>query len=510
MRQADIPEAAVARLAKLLLERIGLRPATEAQIGLRLALRARLEALGCEDPYAYVEWLEGGNEVELRALLPLVTVGKTDFFRDSNQFRALRARVFPELIMLARQEMRPVRIWSAGCATGEEPYSLAMLAAELGVEPQGIDLLATDVNPVAVERARAGRFGARRFATVSEHLVRRFFEADHDSFVARPELQAYVRFDVHNLAGTCFPWPRDGGCWDAILCRNVIIYFDRPTTSRAIGRFFDGLREGGYLCLGYSESLYRISGAFELVELEGSFLYRKPVARPLVMSEPRPSLEDTVARLRKAVDEHRKRAMTPPGPLPAVLAPKLAAPEKPASSRAPELDVANPLQQVARLLEGGEFEAALLTLDKALVQFSGSLALLITRGNLLTVMGRQKEARQVYRDALTMEPLCAEAHLFLGIACYEAGGELDGEAAQELSRAIFLDPSLGLAHYYAGRTAERQADFASARRAYRNAVNVCQGKSSWTPLLGHFPDLPSDPGVIARAAGYALAGLEEL
>ncbi|MGI5865289.1 MAG: CheR family methyltransferase [Myxococcales bacterium] len=510
MRHADIPEAAVARLAKLLLERIGLRPATEGQIGLRLALCARLETLGLQDPYAYVEWLEKGNEDELRALLPLVTVGKTDFFRDSNQFRALRARVFPELILRARQEMRPVRIWSAGCATGEEPYSLAMLAAELGVEPTGIDLLATDVNPVAVERARAGRFGARRFSTVPEHLVRRFFKADRDDFLARPELQAYVRFAVHNLAGNYYPWPRDGGLWDAILCRNVIIYFDRPTTGRAIGRFFDGLREGGYLCLGYSESLYRISGAFELVELESSFLYRKPAPRPPVMSEPRPNVEDTVARLRKAVEEHRKRAMTPPGPLPVVAAPKVAAAEKPAARAVPELDVANPLRQVARLLEGGEFEAALATLDKALAQFPGSLALLITRGNLLTVMGRQKEARQVYREALALEPLCAEAHLFLGIACYEAGGELDGEALQELSRAIFLDPSLGLAHYYAGRTAERLADFAAARRAYRNAVNVCQGRSSWTPLLGHFPDLPSDPGVVARAASYALAGLEEV
>ena len=85
----------------------------------------------------------------------------------------------------------------------------------------------------------------------------------------------------------------------------------------------------------------------------------------------------------------------------------------------------------------------------------------------------------------------------------------DGDAVQELTRAIFLDPSLGLAHYYAGRIAERQGDFVAARRSYRNAVNVCHGKSGWTPLLGHYPDLPSDPGVVARAARYALAALEE-
>jgi chemotaxis protein methyltransferase CheR len=538
MRRQSVPDEAVRRLSSLLHERVGLRPASEGQVGLHLALSARLEALSLDDAGAYVERLERGDEDELRALLPLVTVGKTDFFRDSNQFRALRAHVFPEALGRARQEMRRLRVWSAGCATGEEPYSLAMLASDLGIEPQGIDLLATDVNPMAVEDAIRGRFPRRRFAAVMPEYLSRFFVEDGDCYQARDELREYIRFAVHNLAQGHYPWSRDGGSWDVILCRNVIIYFDRPTTARVVGRFFEGLRPGGYLCLGYSESLYRITTAFELVDYDNAFLYRKPAPRLAASSAPpTPSADEKVARLRLAVEAMRQRTPPPfpaptgekaatrpppqaspanlPVPRPPLL-PKKPVPAVPAQAEpaqpqpAQPVAVADPVQSAARLLENGEFENALKALNDSLARSPSSLALLITRANVLTVMGRHEEARRVYREVIAAEPLCAEAHLFLGIACFEAGKAEDAEASRELTRALFLEPELGLAHYYAGRIAERNGDLAGARRSYRNAASVCQGRTGWTPLIGYFPDLPSDPGVVARAARYALAALEEV
>jgi len=544
MSPATIPPDATRRLAQLLWDRVGLRPARESETSLRLALQARLEAGGAEDPLDYVKRLEDGDEDELRALLPLVTVGKTEFFRDANQFRALRARVVPDMLARARREMRPLRIWSAGCATGEEPYSLAMLACELGVEPEGIDLLATDVNPVAIERAREGLFSARRLVGLAPEFLTRHFRQVGEEWQAKDGLRSYIRFQPHNLVMVNYPLPREGGFWDVILCRNVLIYFDGATTARVVRRFHDHLVDGGYLCLGYSESLYRISNDFDLTEIEGSFVYRKPGVATVAVPPSLPRIEEVVSKLRQAVATRQVRVSpqkAEPGPPETVRAvvpeplrvpdPKSVVPKEPVLSKPepapvpakpdpagpkppeepaealPASSSQDPVAQAARLRDGGAFEQALRHLRAAVGQAPGNLALQITLGNVLMVMGHHDEARSSYRAALAAEPLCTEAHLFLGIACFEGGEGYEEEAVRELSRAVFLDPDLGLAHYYTGRLYERRGDVVAARRAYRNAVAACQIQRVGT--LGHFPDLPTDPSVLARAARYALAAIEE-
>ena len=344
-------------------------------------------------------------------------------------------------------------------------------------------------------------------------------------------MKEYVRFQQHNLAADDFPVPADRGPWDLILCRNVIIYFDGATISRIVGRFYELLRDGSFLCLGYSESLYRIFNDFVLAEVEGAFLYSKPLQRR-PPSLPKARAEDVIAKLREDV-ERRKASAVPrpsPGPQPQPYKPNQLRTPLPGSVQAlnggdwrsspgtsvpptplaPRLSVsADPLVAVARLVDGGEFLTAFTTLTEALNRSPGNLALQITLGNLCTVMGRTAEARAAYLAALAVEPLCAEAHLCLGIASSEAGAPFDAEALQELTRAIFLDPHVPLAHYYYGRLCERRGDHASARRAYRNAINACRDQRGKTPFLGFYPDLPADPAVLARAAQYALAALEE-
>ncbi|MFN7134948.1 MAG: CheR family methyltransferase, partial [Myxococcales bacterium] len=327
MNRADIPLEAAHELARILLDRAGLKSAPDGVNGLRLAIAARLDALGANDPLAYVRSLVSGNEPELRALLPLVTVGKTDFFRDPNQFRALR-KLMPELLQRVRREHRQMRIWSAGCATGEEPYSIALLALELGVLHEELDLLATDVNPSAVASAAQGRFSRKRLAPVPEAQREQYFVERPDAFYASVALRSMIRFATQNLAGDDFPAPAAGGHWDLILCRNVIIYFDGPTTSRVMQRFYDLLAPGAYLFLGYSESLYRLFGGFELVEVEGAFLYRRPM-KDQKPSPPRAVGEESVAALRKIIDDRRAQPTvrpplaerTHPSPVPRVVPP---------------------------------------------------------------------------------------------------------------------------------------------------------------------------------------------
>ncbi|MGC4113371.1 MAG: CheR family methyltransferase [Myxococcales bacterium] len=494
-------DQAVARLGRILLERIGMRPASETGAGLRLALMARMAALGVADPERYVDLLGGqGGDEELRALMPLVTVGKTEFFRDAAQFKALR-KVIPDLLKQARREMRRLRIWSAGCATGEEPYSLAMVLADLDVEMDGADILATDVNPQAVEVAAAGRFAPHRMGGVPDAALERHFTREGPLFQARPELRARVRFQPHNLAGHGhYPLPKDGPPWDLILCRNVLIYFEREGMVRVLQRFHDALAEGGFLALGYSESLFRVSIDFVLTEVQGAFLYRRPGAAPAepskavkqVKEEAKPPARSATPRL---TPKHHPRLT------PRMVARASAAPAAPAAPH-------EPLEDANQLMEQGRFSEAAKRLEKELAKAPENLALLLTHGNLMLVVRDLATAQADYRKALEVEPLCAEAHLFLGIACSEQGDRGVEEALREVNRAIFLAPNLALAHYWSGRLAERLGDHQAARRAYRNTVEATKGVKE-APLLGFIPDLPADPTMLARAARYALAALEE-
>ena len=285
MSEPEIDRLALEQLAGLLLERAGLKITPDGYYGLRMALKARMPALGISDSQEYVRRLKQlAGEQELRALLPLVTVGKTDFFRDTRQFGGLETVLMPALLRESRQTGRPVRIWSAGCATGEEPYSLSMVALEQGAQPGEVDIWATDLNPLAVETAAQGFFPLRRMGGVSEARQDRFFTPEDAGFRARPEVKALIRFEGHNLASPVFPGVLPESL-DLILCRNVIIYFDQQTIQGLMDRFWEALRPGGVLLLGYSESLFRLPTRFEMFELEGTFAYRRalpgaPLRRP--------------------------------------------------------------------------------------------------------------------------------------------------------------------------------------------------------------------------------------
>lgn len=527
-------------LAGLLLERAGLRIGPESHYGLRLATSARLEALGLTSISDYVERLRGpGGEDELRALMPLVTVGHTEFFRDPRQFAALERRVLSELLMRARKEGRKLSIWSAGCATGEEPYSVAMLLHELGALPDEVDVWATDVNPAAVEAAKEGQYTHRRVSTLAAARRLRYFEDLGTRVRVLPILKRFVRFDIQNLAATSF---RDvlPGSLDLILCRNVIIYFDMPTIRALMDRFLHSLRPGGLLFLGYSESLFRVYEHFEMVEVEGAFVYRRPKARPspptarasstwltpirapVTTSPPpaegeqawrrflRPAISSVSSEGAQAVAAQRpaeRLAPVParPQPLPEVApaaAVEVAVPQPlPDGDRSPQAR----LEAAAQLMHLGDFDGALAAVLALCRDEPDDLDALLTLGNLHSLLGHYAAAREVFSQASEKEPLCVEARLFAGLAAMQAGKPQDARA--ELSRALFLEPTLAIGHYLLAQVEERGGAHGPARRSYRNALS--QLRFPQRPLAGHYPDMPDSEAALARAARYALAALEE-
>jgi chemotaxis protein methyltransferase CheR len=551
-----VTSKALQQLASLLLERAGLKITPDGYHSLRLALTTRMPAVGIEDAEEYVRRLRNVED-ELRALLPLVTVGHTEFFRDPKQFRALESRILPEALWRARRENRRVSIWSAGCATGEEPYSLAMVLVELGALPIEVDLWATDLNLAAVEAARQGRFSSRRVAGMHNDRRTRFFRPVEDGFEIVSSLKDYVRFDGQNLAVPVFEKVKPESL-DLILCRNVIIYFDLPTIRALMDRFLAALRPGALLLLGYSESLFKVYDRFEMVEVEGAFVYRRPMT-PLSPrapgSGPRTmtigSLQSTGARaadtasaasastsslavlpstraLQKTLDASKQPAEKGPttaraseaSPATASPAPGAETPrrsmEMPSGgeprTRTGELPAwslmlapGERLNAAARMIERGDFVSAVATVEQLLLDEPNHLDALLTVGNLYSLTGRSIDAREAFAQAINREPLCVEARVFGGLAALQAG-ELP-EARAELGKALFLEPSLAIGHYLMAQVHERLKDHEAARRSYRNAIS--QLRFPQRPLAGHYPELPDSAEAISRAARYALAALEE-
>ncbi|HSN92947.1 MAG TPA: CheR family methyltransferase [Anaeromyxobacteraceae bacterium] len=502
----------LAELAVLLKERVGLHIRPDGHSALRLAVSARLDELNGRVPDAgdYLSLLRSGDgDEELRLLLPLVTVGKTSFFRDERQFGALQA-LLPELLARPQGGGRRVAIWSAGCATGEEPYSIAMSAAEAGATPERIEILATDVNPEAVATAARGSFDARRVRDVPKDLVDRYFDHEGERYRIRAGLRRLIAaIRPHNLVASAFPRPAEGG-WDVIFCRNVIIYFDTPTTQQVLAHFHAALAPGGYLFLGYSESLFRLFDGFELTEVAGAFLYRRPEApvRAGVPAGPIPTPRPgSLPAAHPPPVHHLEMPRLAPARAKEAGPGAAARPAPPPPAESPPLAPQEYLDGAIALFADGRFGAARELLERLLEKGGEDLAVRLTLANLYGILRQPDRARGSYQAALALEPLSAEAHLFYGIHLLSSGEP--EPAALELSRALFLDPDLALAHYYLGRCREAQRDPQRARLAYRNAIEAFgrrpDGKRQ--AFLGYYPDIPEDGAAFARAAEYALAAL---
>lgn len=234
-------------------------------------LARRLRVLGLTSFAQYCATLENDDN-EMRELVNAITTNLTSFFRESYHFDHLRNSVVPELLR-SRAAERRIRIWSAGCSTGEEPYSIAMvLRDEVPAEGWDVKVLATDIDTNVLEKARAGVYPASRAEEIPEGLRRRFLcrgaGSNTGSVRVRENLRSMVTFRPLNLMRE---WPMRGP-FDVIFCRNVVIYFDKPTQRRLFERYAGILAPGGYLYVGHSETLFKVSDRFDLV---GRTVYRK-------------------------------------------------------------------------------------------------------------------------------------------------------------------------------------------------------------------------------------------
>lgn len=230
----------------------------------------RLRALKMTSVSDYLSFLVSGDAEEVEQFTNAVTTNLTSFFRENHHFDYLAKTVIPEIVTKKASGDRRLRIWSAGCSTGEEPYSLAIALKESTANLIDWDakILCTDIDTDVLARAKAGVYPKKRFDGMSEGRLKKWFAKEGENYRARSSLQEKLTFKPLNLMGD---WPMRGK-FDVIFCRNVIIYFDKPTQRVLMDRYANALEEGGHLFVGHSESLINVSDRFKLI---GKTIYQK-------------------------------------------------------------------------------------------------------------------------------------------------------------------------------------------------------------------------------------------
>lgn len=239
-------------------------------------LRPRLKVLELADFRAYYRYLKYRRDGydELCEIVERITTNETYFFREEYQLKDFLEDVIPD-ILHDRSTAEPINIWSAGCSSGEEPYTLAMLLNDSGfTNTFDFNIFANDISQKVLEKARDGIYREASFRETRPDVMKRYFRREGSRFRINENIRRQVTFEQANLIDSSTLVGYTG--FDVIFCRNVMIYFARESREQLLQEFLERLRPGGYLLLGHSESLVNLSTGFELIPLKRGIVYRKP------------------------------------------------------------------------------------------------------------------------------------------------------------------------------------------------------------------------------------------
>ncbi len=435
----------LAEVSACLEKRIGLHfPATRWR-DLERGLASAAAELGLPDSLACARWLlsESPTRNQIELLASHLTVGETYFFRDGGAFAALKNRVLPQLIEQRRAAGRQLRLWSAGCCTGEEPYSLAILLRELIPRPDewSITILATDINPKFLQKARAGVYREWSFRSTPEWVVKRYFsKRDDDCYEISAAVKEMVRFAHLNLVEDPYPSPSNGAAgMDVILCRNVLMYFTVDRTKAVVERMARCLSDGGCLLVSAVEGFHLLQTSLTPVKFGGVTACWKaaptqpsertisPAAR--LQPEAVPSWPDNAARGGALAAVGRMETARPRRERPK---PGERSPEKRDASASPGRALANQ----------GRLEEALNWCDQALAGDKLNPSLHYLRAEILLELGRTRDAGEALRRVLFLEPRFALAHVGLGDIARRLGRKEEARKHFDNARRLLedLDP----------------------------------------------------------------------
>lgn len=277
----NIPDTVLSDLSHLLADKLGLHFPSEKWIDLERGIKGVSRLHHFNDPIECIDWLKNIQltQSEIERLACYFTVGETYFFRDTGSFEALEKHILPDLIQLGRDKGKFLRIWSAGCSTGEEPYSIAILLSRLikDISEWNITLLASDINIVALNRLQEGLYSEWSFRTTPDEIKTKYFKRkENNRYEILPYLKKFVTPIYINLAEDTYPsLLNNTNAMDLIFCRNTLMYFEEHQAKKVIKKFKKSLVDGGYFLVGASEHFQVESSVFKTLNYHDAIVHQK-------------------------------------------------------------------------------------------------------------------------------------------------------------------------------------------------------------------------------------------
>jgi len=443
-----LSDALLSRLSDFLESHIGLHFPKERWRDLERGIAAASRESGYSQTETFVDWLLSAplTRTQIEGLASHLTVGETYFFREKRSLDILEEQILPELIRARGETERRLRIWSAGCCTGEEPYSIAMLLDRSipDLKKWNVTILATDINPQFLRKAALGVYGEWSFRNMPLWLKEQYFKRrENGRFEIQPRIQKMVTFSYLNLAEDAYPsLVNNTNAMDVIFCRNVLMYFSQERAKMVAERLQRSLIDGGWLITGPAETSTLLFSAFTAVEFPGAFLYRKTKDA---------GLRTTAVKYQAPWDGGE--AMMPHAPV-------FDVPLEPADFGAVQLiSVPEGGVQTTQFGDAGSRER-----DELETPWH--------KARTCANEGRLVEASQWCEKAIAAEKLNPAHHYLLSIIQHERGESEEAERA--LRHVLYLEPDFVLAHFALGNLCLAGGRYRKADQHLKNALALLQ------------------------------------
>ena len=447
------------RLAEFLATHLGLCFGPERREDLRRGMVGAAEEFGFKTPESCAEWLLSAplNKTQIDTLAGQLTVGETYFFRHARSFEVLETEILPELLAVRRSGLRSLRVWSAGCCTGEEPYSLAILLTRSIPDWRRwqVSILATDINVRFLEQAAAGVFRDWSFRDTPPGFKENYFQhLGGGRYEILPYLKQLVSFSYLNLAADTYPsLLNNTNAMDVILCRNVLMYFTAAQATRVVGQLQRCLIPGGWLLCSPTDNAAASPAGLQAVNFPGATVYRQtagdPAAvRPTLSSAPI-SAPASAAASTKVAEQIARLSPEPP-------------------AEPPHDAYAEPLA----LYQQGHYVQASDHLQSILARWPDDSKTLELLARVYADQGRLSEAAVWSERAMAADKLNAGVY-YLHAAILQEQGAGD-DAVRYLNRALYLDPDFVLAHFSLASLARSQGKMAVAEKHFKQALKLLE------------------------------------
>jgi len=445
---------------RLVTENCGLSLDGASEVSLVSALRKRMKLCACETAPAYLARVRA-NPAELQELVSLLTINETYFFREPQQLAYLVDTLVPRLLA-QRTDGQPLRILSAGCSSGEEPYSIAIALKEKFGDACAhlVNIVAGDIDHMALARAKAAQYGHLSFRAIPPALHQRYFQdLGKRSYRLCPEIQSLVDFQPLNLLRSPFSDGMDA--FDIVMFRNVSLYFDRENRKIILQGLHAAMRERGVLILGAAETMANDLGVFQMYQEQGQFYFAKGQAgQPGLLMPPVPPGRTQAIPAARTVNVAVNTAPRQPPARPVRMA-------APSLAPSPAQAWSTVLASVRQSLREKQFQAALDSARAEHQRFAAEMRFALLEAYVYLQMRRFAQARELAERLLAQDGWLAEVYMLLGLLA--KWQEDSTEAIRCFKMLVYCRPDCWPAHYHLATLLQAQDD-ANAKRAFATAL----------------------------------------